>query len=280
MNAGFLMNCRGRLLDLSSPKAMGILNANHDSFYAPSRVNSDKYLLQAAEKMLQDGAAMLDVGAMSSRPGSVFIPEEEERQRLIPAIDILHRNFPEIILSVDTFRSGILREAVDYGASVLNDISAGDLDPLLIAEAAALGVPYICMHMQGTPANMQLAPHYEKVVQEILDFFISKRNQLRQAGIKDIILDPGFGFGKTREHNFSLLNNLNSFSIVGCPILIGVSRKSMVNLTISTAPADALNGTTVLQTIALMNGARIVRTHDVKEAVEAIKLVEFYTASD
>lgn len=269
------LNCRGQLLDLSRPVVMGILNLTPDSFFDGGKYLGETAVLHQADKMLREGAAILDLGGASSRPGAAEVQVQEELQRVIPAIETILKNFPNTILSVDTWRAGVAREALNAGASIVNDISAGKLDGHLLQTVADFGVPYVLMHMQGTPDTMQQQPHYEDVVTEVLDFFIQKIAQLRGLGLKDIVLDPGFGFGKTVEHNFSLLKNLHVFqNVLDLPVLAGVSRKSMICKPLGIKPAEALNGTTALHVVALQQGARILRVHDVREAVEVIQLWE------
>lgn len=269
----FTLNCKGKLLVVDKPVVMGILNTTPDSFYHRSRVTGGSVLEQAA-LMLQEGAAILDIGGQSTRPGSERVSTEEELERVIPAIREVVQHFPGAILSVDTYNAQVAAAAVAAGAGIVNDISAGSMDAAMIPAVAKLQVPYVCMHMQGTPDNMQQHPEYDHVVREVLDFFIRQSAVCRDAGIHDLILDPGFGFGKTRSHNFELLKNLSVFGILGKPVLLGVSRKSTIQRTLNVTADDALNGTTVLHTIGLMNGAKILRVHDVKEAVEAVKLYE------
>lgn len=267
------LQCRGRLLDLSTPVVMGILNMTPDSFYDGGRLDSVDAVLRQAEKMLLDGAALLDIGGASSRPGAAEVPEADELKRVVPAIEALSRQFPEALLSIDTWRASVARAAVDAGAVLVNDISAGRLSGGMFAEVARLGVPYVLMHMRGTPQTMQQQPTYSDVVQEVLDFFITEVEQLRSLGLRDIVLDPGFGFGKSVEHNFQLLKNLHVFSTVtGLPVLAGVSRKSMICKVLKVSPEHALNGTTALHMIALQQGVRILRAHDVREAREVIQL--------
>jgi dihydropteroate synthase len=266
------INCKGKLLSLDKPVVMGIINATPDSFYEGHlKLNTDE-ITALAGKMIQDGAAILDIGGLSTRPGSAPISVLEETERVLPVIEAIHKIYPEIILSVDTYNSHVARAAGTAGASIINDISGGNLDKDMISTVAALEVPYICMHMQGTPATMQHAPVYSNVVQEVLDFFIAKIEACSKAGIKDVIIDPGFGFGKTIEDNFQLLKELAVLKITNKPILTGLSRKSSIYKTLGITAADALNGTTVLNTMALLNGASILRVHDVKEACEAVKL--------
>ncbi|MCF3108388.1 dihydropteroate synthase [Niabella sp. CC-SYL272] len=258
---------------------MGILNVAHDSFYAPSRHAVNESLLHTAEKMLKAGAAILDIGGQSTRPGSITLSAQEEAGAVIPAVTALHKAFPDALLSIDTFYSAVATEAVAAGAVIINDISAGTIDPNMFPAVAALNVPYILMHMQGRPDTMQLRPRYKDVTLELLDFFIEKLALLRTAGVRDVVIDPGFGFGKTNVHNFTLLKNLRHFSMLNCPLLLGVSRKGTIYRTLGTTAEDALNGTTVLHTIGLMNGANILRVHDVREAMEAILLTDRYQQS-
>ncbi len=270
----FTLNCKGRLWVVDKPMVMGILNLTPDSFYAGSRMAAMDQLLLAAERMLVEGASILDLGAQSSRPGSTRISEDEELGRLLPAVDAIHRSFPEAVISADTYQARVALEAVNAGASMINDISAGEMDPEMIPTVAMLKTPYICMHMKGRPENMQSQPNYENVTIEVLDYLVRKVKFCRDQGITDVIIDPGFGFGKSIRHNFELLKNLSAFRILGCPLLLGVSRKSTIYKTLGGDAEDALNGTTVLNTIGLLHGAAILRVHDVKEAVEAVKLVE------
>lgn len=266
------INCRGRLLDLHSPVVLGILNLTPDSFFDGGQyINADAALFQV-ERMLKEGAAIIDVGGMSSRPGAVLISEEEELGRVLPVVEAIAQRFPEAIISVDTFRSNIASQTVAAGASIINDIYAGRFDEKMFETVASLDVPYIMMHMQGNPDTMQAAPTYGNVVQEILHFFIEKIGQLRALGAKDIILDPGFGFGKTVSHNYQLLNHLAVFRMTELPILAGLSRKSMICKILGVKPENALNGTTALHMVALQQGARLLRVHDVKEAIQVIHL--------
>lgn len=269
----FTLNCKGRLLVVDKPLVMGIINATPDSFYEGSRQQTVDAILQHAEKMIQDGADILDIGGQSTRPGSTVVGADEELKRVIGAIEAIHQHFPETFISVDTYFSLVAKEAVNAGASIINDISAGGMDENMIATVAALQVPYVLMHMQGTPQTMQQSPQYENVTREVLDFFITKNDELKKAGINDVIIDPGFGFGKTIAHNFELLRNLAVFKMIDHPLLLGISRKSTIYKTLDIKPTEALNGTTVLNTIGLMNGAAIIRVHDVKEAKETIKLI-------
>ena len=268
----FTLNCKGHLLTITEPIVMGILNITPDSFYENSRLNSADALLKKAEQMIKDGATILDVGGQSTRPNSERVSEEEELKRAIPAIETIHKNFPHQLVSVDTFYSRVAVEAVAAGASIVNDVSAGTIDSDLLPAIAELNVPYVLMHMQGNPQTMQQAPEYKNVTLEVFDFLSFKIKQLHQLGIHDVIIDPGFGFGKTIEHNFCLLKELSFFNQLEKPLLVGLSRKATVYKTLQTTADKALNGTTVLHTIALMNGAAILRVHDVKEAKEAIQL--------
>ena len=263
---------RDRLFQPRFPLVMGIINATPDSFHAASRANSVDDALHLAERMLVQGADILDIGGQSSRPGSGEGDEREEKRRVIPVIEAIHREFPDALISVDTWRANVANEALAFGARMVNDIGAGILDPAMLNTVAALGVPYVAMHMRGTPATMQQAPHYEEVSAEVTHFLSERMRAAHDAGIADVILDPGFGFGKTTEHNYALLSDLSRLCALGAPVLVGVSRKRMINEVLGIAAADAGNGTTVLNTIGLMKGAAILRTHDVKEAVECVKL--------
>ncbi|MDE3236000.1 MAG: dihydropteroate synthase [Bacteroidota bacterium] len=272
----FTLNCKGKLLIIDKPIVMGIINSTPDSFYQHSRKSTIDEVLQKAEQMINEGAAILDLGGQSTRPGSEQVGAEAEMQRVVPAIAAIHQRFPETIISVDTYYAAVAREAVEAGASIVNDISGGVSDTAMLPTVAALRVPFVCMHMKGTPQNMQQNPTYENVTQEVLDFFIQQTEQCRLAGIHDIIIDPGLGFGKTIRHNFQLLHDLGIFKILEKPLLLGVSRKSTIYKTLGITPEEALNGTTVLHTLGLLNGAHILRVHDVKEAVEAIQLFNAY----
>jgi len=269
------INVRGNLIDLSVPKVMGIINVTPDSFFSGSRVVLEEEIIKTAARMIEEGADIIDIGGYSSRPGAAEITQEEERTRVITALKAISREFPEAVISIDTFRSGIAAEAVlEYGAGMINDISGGEADAKMFHVVSKLQVPYIMMHMQGVPGTMQDNPVYDDVVADILRWFGERIVTLQSMGVNDIILDPGFGFGKTAAHNFELLRNLSDFSITGLPVLVGVSRKSMIWKTLGITPDEALNGTTVLNTAALLNGADILRVHDVKEAVQAVKLTE------
>jgi dihydropteroate synthase len=273
----FTLNCQGRLLLVDKPLVMGIINTTPDSFYADSRY-AGASILQQAERMVAEGATLLDIGGQSTRPGSERISVEEELQRVIGPIAAIHRQFPEVFISIDTYYARVALAAVAAGASVVNDISAGSLDPDMIPLVGQLKVPYVLMHMQGRPETMQQHPVYENVTREVLDFFVQQVARCRQAGIHDIILDPGFGFGKTVPHNFELLRHLAVFRMLELPLLLGVSRKGTIYKTLGTTAAEALNGTTVLNTMGLLNGAQILRVHDVREAMEVIKLYEVYVS--
>ena len=272
----FTLNCKGRLLVVDKPLVMGIINVTPDSFYSGSRQENTKAVLQQAEQMLKGGADILDIGGQSTRPGSDKLTADEELQRVIGPIEAIHKNFPEAFISIDTYYSKVAATAVAGGAVIVNDISAGCIDTAMIETVARLNVPYVLMHMQGTPQTMQQQASYTNVTKEVLDFLAKKLIELRQLGIADIIIDPGFGFGKTIAHNFELLRHLTVFGLLNCPILLGISRKSSIYKTLCITADEALNGTTVLNTIGLMNGASILRVHDVKEAVETAKLFEAY----
>ncbi len=269
------INCKGKLLDLTAPKIMGILNITPDSFWGASRVQAkDKILLQA-EKMLKEGAAILDIGGVSTRPGAAVVPLDEELNRVVPAIELLHQYFPEAILSIDSFEPQVAQEAIAAGASILNDISAWNINTELLQTIAQMqNVPYVLMHLQGQPQTMQKEPYYEDVLVDVLDFFIKKVSILKEYKVKDIILDVGFGFGKTIEHNYQLLKKLHIYQTLDLPILVGLSRKSMIWKLLDISPQNALNATSVLHLVALQQGAKILRVHDVKETNEVITLWE------
>jgi dihydropteroate synthase len=268
------ISCKGKLIDLTTPKIMGVLNLTPDSFYDGGSYNNKDRALAQTEKMLLEGATFIDIGGASSKPGSVEISTDEELARVLPVIEEIHKIFPETSISIDTYRSDVAKLAVAAGAAVVNDISGGNLDAKMLKTVGALGVPYIAMHMQGTPQNMQDKPSYDNILTDIRSFFAAKIDAAHKAGIHDIIIDPGFGFGKTLKHNYSLLKNLSSIKMNGIPMLIGVSRKSMIYKLLQTEVTDALNGTTVLNTVALQQGAQILRVHDVKEAHQAVQLIE------
>jgi len=268
----FTLNCKGRLLVIDKPLVMGIINATPDSFFGGSRFSAFDEIVAQAEKMMNDGADIIDIGGQSTRPGSELIPADEEIERVVPAIKTIAKKFPKTFISIDTFYSKVVTAAVDAGATIINDISAGSMDNKMIKTIAELKTPYLLMHMKGTPQTMQQNAVYENVTGEVLDFFITKTQELKNAGIIDIIIDPGFGFSKTIAQNFELLKNLSVFKMLDKPIMLGISRKSTIYKTLGVNADDALNGTTVLNTIGLMNGASILRVHDVKEAKEAVKL--------
>ena len=268
------INVNGRLMDLSQPRVMGILNVTPDSFFAESRKQTDEAVEAQVERMLAEGADMIDIGAYSSRSNAEHVSAEEEMARLRRGLTALRRVAPEAVVSVDTFRADVARMCVEeYGVAIINDIAAGEMDPEMFATVAQLGVPYVMMHMQGTPQNMQLNPHYDNLMKEVMTYFAEKVDCLRQMGAKDLILDPGFGFGKTLDHNYELLSHMEEFAEFGLPLLVGISRKSMIYRLLDITPQESLNGTTVLNTIALLKGAHILRVHDVKPAVEAVKMV-------
>ena len=272
----FSLNCKGTLVLIEKPLVMGILNITPDSFYAGSRLQNMDMALIKGRQMIAEGADILDIGGQSTRPGSERISEEEEMQKVLPVIEVLIKEFDPVILSIDTYHAGVAKEAVDAGASIVNDISGGAMDKNMLETVASLSVPYICMHMKGVPETMHYDTSYENIIKEILDFFIKKIDECRLAGIKDVIVDPGFGFGKTIEHNFTLLKNLSIFKMLERPVMAGISRKSTIYKTLNIDIEDSLNGTTVLNTLALQNSANILRVHDVKEAKEAITLFESY----
>ncbi|MFZ5971076.1 MAG: dihydropteroate synthase [Bacteroidota bacterium] len=267
------LNIRGQVLDLSTPRVMGILNVTPDSFYDGNQHFSADAAMKHTEKMLAEGADMIDVGGYSSRPGATDISEEEETKRVLPVIEKMVKAFPNAVISIDTFRSNVARRALEAGASIVNDISGGDLDSHMLELVAQQQVPYIMMHMRGTPQTMKTLTQYNHLVKDVLDEFHPKLNRLKEMGVKDVVLDPGFGFAKTTDQNFELLNQLNLLLAAGKPLLVGVSRKSMIWRTLEITADEALNGTTVLNTIALVKGASILRVHDVKEARQCIALV-------
>lgn len=273
------LNCKGRLLVLGKPVVMGIINTTPDSFFEGSRHHAMQQIVDTAGKMITDGATIIDIGGQSTQPGSQQVSASEELERTAPAIEAIRKHFPGTFISIDTYYSTVARETVLLGADIINDISAGSMDAELIPVVAGLNIPYILMHMQGTPATMQQQPHYNQVVQEVLQFLITKKAALQDAGIKDIIIDPGFGFGKTIQHNLQLLKQLQQFTMLDCALLAGLSRKSTVYKTLGLTADQALNGTTALNMLALHNGATILRVHDVKEAVECVKLFEAYQSA-
>lgn len=272
----FSLNCKGKLLFINKPLVMGILNITEDSFYPESRVQNITAVKSKAAQMINEGADILDIGAQSTRPGSKRISKEEELRKLLPAIEMLINEYPELIISVDTYQSQVAKECINAGAAIINDISGSEMDKDMISTVASLNVPYICMHIKGVPETMQKDTSYEDVTKEVLDFFIQKIYKCKQAGIKDVIIDPGFGFGKNFAQNFLLLKNLRTFKMLERPIMAGVSRKSTIYKTLGIAVEDSLNGTTVLNTLAVLNGASILRVHDVKEAKETIALLAAY----
>lgn len=274
LNRKITLNLKGELLDLSRPCVMGILNLTPDSFYSNSRMGSIDAALERAETCLKEGAAFIDIGAYSSRPGAAEVTTDEELRRMIPAITAISKRFPEAKLSIDTFRAKVAKESIEAGAHVVNDISGGNLDELMFETVAALNVPYILMHMQGTPQTMQQKPVYKNIGLEVVDYLAEKVSTLKALGVKDIILDPGFGFAKNTTHNYQLMNQLENLDVFGLPVLVGISRKSMIYKLLGTTADEALNGTTVLNTIALQKGAAILRVHDVKAAAECIAIVE------
>lgn len=268
------LNLRGRLLELREPQIMGILNVTPDSFFSESRTSDEEHIAQRVKQMMNDGADMIDIGGYSSRPGANDVSTEEEMNRLRRGLRIIRKLYPDVPVSVDTFRADVARMCIEEeGADIINDISGGMMDRQMFRTVAQLHVPYIMMHMQGTPDSMQLAPHYDNLRQEVMLYFAERIDRLCQMGVKDIIVDPGFGFGKTMEHNYELMAHLEDFHVFGLPLLVGISRKSMIYKLLGGTPQTSLNGTTVLNTIALTKGAHILRVHDVKEAVEAKRIV-------
>lgn len=269
------INVSGTLLDLSTPCVMGILNVTPDSFYAGSRMQTEEEITRRTEQILAEGGAIIDIGAYSSRPGAADVSPAEEMARLRKGLSVVRRVSPDVVVSVDTFRADVARMCVEeYGVAIINDIAAGEMDPEMFSTVTRLNVPYIMMHMKGTPQDMQQQPHYDNLLREVFLYFARKVQQLRDLGVKDIILDPGFGFGKTLGHNYELLAHLEEFRQFGLPLLAGVSRKSMIFRLLGITPQESLNGTTVLNTLCLMKGANILRVHDVRQAVEAVRLVE------
>lgn len=262
------------LLDLSVPQVMGILNVTPDSFYAGSRMQTEEDIAMRAEEIIAEGGTIIDIGAYSSRPNAEHVTTKEEIDRLSFGLDVIRKIYPDVLISVDTFRADVAEHCVsNYNVGIINDISAGEMDERMFATVARLGVPYIMMHMKGTPQNMQLSPSYDDLIKEVFLYFAEKIQKLRDLGAKDIILDPGFGFGKSVDHNYELMAHLEDFRVFDLPLLIGISRKSMIYRYLGGTPETALNGTAVLDTFALMKGANVLRVHDVKEAVEAVKLV-------
>jgi len=277
----YTLNCRGKLINLSTPKIMGVLNVTPDSFFDGGKYETEKEILKRTEQIVKEGASIVDIGAYSSRPGADNISSEEELKRLNNSLKIVRKNFPDAIISVDTFRSEIARTVVkDYEVDIINDITAGEADNDMFETIAELRVPYIMMHIKGTPQNMQINPKYDNLIEDIIKHLSEKLQKIKLLGISDVIIDPGFGFGKTLEHNYQLLNRLDDFKIFQLPILVGLSRKSMIYKALGTTSPDALNGTTALNTIALMKGVDILRVHDVKEANEVIQLFSLYSGSN
>jgi dihydropteroate synthase len=271
-NKNLSLNCKGQLIDLSTPKVMGILNITPDSFYDGGQFKDSKSILVQTEKLLSEGATFVDVGAYSSRPGANFVSENEELHRIIPVAELILKHFPKTLISIDSFRANVIRECVNAGAVISNDISAGHLDDQMMKTIGELGIPYIMMHMRGTPQTMQNLTHYDHLITEIFSYFSERVQLAKQHKIMDVVIDPGFGFAKTLSQNYELLGKLEFFQNLNCPILCGVSRKSMIYKTLNCLPKEALNGTTALNMVALMNGTNILRVHDVKEALECVKL--------
>ena len=271
-NKNLSLNCKGQLIDLSTPKVMGILNITPDSFYDGGQFKDSKSILVQTEKLISEGATFVDVGAYSSHPGANFVSENEELHRIIPVVELILKHFPKTLISIDSFRANIIRECVNAGAVISNDISAGHLDDQMMKTIGELGIPYIMMHMRGTPQTMQNLTHYDHLITEIFSYFSERVQLAKQHKIMDVVIDPGFGFAKTLSQNYELLGKLEFFHNLNCPILCGVSRKSMIYKTLNCLPKEALNGTTALNMVALMNGTNILRVHDVKEALECVKL--------
>jgi dihydropteroate synthase len=269
------INANGRLMDLSEPQVMGILNVTPDSFYAGSHGVTEGYIIDRIHQIMNEGASIIDIGACSTRPGADEVSMEEEMSRLRMGLELIRKHRPDAIVSVDTYRADVAKMCVEeYGAAIINDISAGQMDEQMFATIARLGIPYIIMHMKGTPKDMQVNPQYDHFLKEVFYYFSEKVQRLRDLGVKDIIIDPGFGFGKTLEHNYELMNHLEEFALFELPLLVGVSRKSMIYKHLGITPEEALNGTTTLNTIALLKGASILRVHDVRQAMESIKIVQ------
>ncbi|MFI2744016.1 dihydropteroate synthase [Zhouia sp. PK063] len=266
------INCKGKLIDFTTPKVMGILNITPDSFFDGGKYKEENDFIMQTQKMLDEGATFIDIGAYSSRPGAKHITEKEEMERIVPVVKLLIKHFPDILISIDTFRSEVAKATVNAGAAIINDIAAGSLDNYMIETVAQLQVPYIMMHMKGNPQNMQTNPTYENITKEVLHYFSEKIEKARALGLNDIVIDPGFGFAKTLEHNYELLQHLELLQFLELPVLVGVSRKSMIYKLLENTAAEALNGTTIVNTIALQKGAQILRVHDVKEAVQTVKI--------
>jgi len=272
------INCKGRLINLTEPRVMGILNCTPDSFFDGGKYRDETLLLQQVEKMLAEGADFIDIGAYSSKPNAEFVSEDEEIKRMVPVVELILKHFPDTLLSIDTFRAKVAEASTNSGAAIINDIAAGLLDDAMLPTIGRLKVPYIMMHMRGNPQTMVKLTQYDDIVQEMLLYFSERIATARHHGIEDIIIDPGFGFAKTLAHNYEVLNKMELFDIVGLPLLAGVSRKSMIYKLLGITPQEALNGTAVLNTISLTKGAKILRVHDVKEAVEAVKIYRQLTA--
>lgn len=270
------LNCRGRLVDLRGGKVMGILNVTPDSFYDGGNYTYEREQLSQVERMINDGATFIDIGGYSTRPGADDVSLEDELRRVIPTIETISKNFPEAILSIDTFRSVVAERAIELGVSIINDITGGGGDAQMYPLVSKLKTPYILMHIQGTPKSMHQNPYYEDITKEMILYFSERLNQLKDEGVDDIIIDPGFGFGKSIEHNYEVLKNLHLFSMLEQPILVGVSRKSMINKVLHINPENSLNGTSIVNTLAAVQGCDILRVHDVKEAVEVLKIVKAY----
>lgn len=266
------INCKGQLIDLSIPKIMGILNVTPNSFFDGGKYNAESEILSKAEKIIAEGATFIDIGAYSSKPSAEFVSEQDELDRIIPAVQLILKHFPEALLSIDTFRAEVANACIDNGAAIINDIAAGELDDKMFEVIAKHNVPYIMMHMRGTPQTMQSKTNYEDIIKEMLFYFSEKINKARSFGINDLIIDPGFGFAKTIEQNYEVMRKMELFQMLELPLLVGISRKSMIYKTLNSSPEEALNGTTFLNTIALTKGASILRVHDVKEAVECVQL--------
>ncbi len=266
------INCKGNLIDLSTPKVMGILNITPNSFYDGGKFIEENDILLQAKKLISEGATFIDIGAYSSKPKAEYVSEEKELKRIVPVVSLIQKHFPKTLISIDTFRSEVARVCIENGASIINDISAGSVDEKMMETVAKYNVPYIMMHKRGTPETMHTMTHYDNIVKELLLFFSEKVSVARSFGINDLIIDPGFGFAKTLDQNYELLEKLELFNVLELPLLVGVSRKSMIYNLFKYTPEEALNGTTVLNTIALTKGAKILRVHDVKEAVECVTL--------
>ncbi|MEO8239811.1 MAG: dihydropteroate synthase [Flavobacterium sp.] len=267
-----LINCKGQLIDLSIPKVMGILNVTPNSFFDGGKYKNEDEIILQVDKMLSDGATFVDIGAYSSKPSAEFVSEQEEIDRIVPVIELILKHFPKALLSIDTFRAEVAKVSIENGAAIINDISAGELDEKMFAIIAQYNVPYIMMHMRGNPQTMQSQTHYDDIVKEMLFYFSEKVKKARSLGIDDLILDPGFGFAKTTDQNYEVLQKMELFNLLELPLLAGISRKSMIYKTLNNSAQEALNGTTVLNTIALTKGAKILRVHDVKEAMECVTL--------